>query len=304
MLDYQIQTTASDGKYSPRECVKMAKDAGLISIAITDHDTVGGIEEALVAGKQLDIEVLSGIEISCDYLGYGIHLLGLGLDHKHAPLLELLKKFREVRITRVRDAVGRLQALGFEIDFERVRARAQGVIARPHVADEIMENPLNAAKLKKEGIVTKKDLFNAYLGDEARNKVFEIVNSFRRLSAEEAIRYIHEAGGIAVWSHPTLPIADYRTVEDALQKFIGFGMEGIEAIGNFSEDDTEFLNTLAGKYTMLRTAGSDFHDTSIDPAHPEEGAARIGGYKTFGFSIEGIREGVISAIAKRSPARF
>src|SRR3989344_4123454 len=96
-IDYQIQTTASDGKFSPRECVKMAKENGVESIAITDHDTVGGIEEALKAGRELGVEVITGIELSCEYEKWGIHILGFGIDYRYQYLLQILGDFKQAR---------------------------------------------------------------------------------------------------------------------------------------------------------------------------------------------------------------
>ena len=299
MIDYQIQTTASDGKYAPRDCVRMARENDVLSIAITDHDTVGGLEEGLAAGKEFVVEVIAGVELSCEYRGYGIHMLGLGIDHTSESLRTLFVEMKQRRKERAQHAITKLKEQGITVDFEKVARRAEGVIASPHLADEILENPANAAKLKAEGVVSRKDLYPLYLGDGAR---FPVYPNTPRLSAEEAIKVIHAAGGIAVWSHPTIPMGDYKLVEDSLVELVRLGMEGIEAIGNFTEDDTEFLNMLVGKYGVLKTAGSDFHDTWVDPLAKEQGATAIGALRTFGYPLEGIRETVLSAIAKRKVA--
>lgn len=298
-IDYQIQTTVSDGKYTPAQCVAMAKDKGVRSIAITDHDTVDGIPEALAAAEAEGVEVIPGVELSCEHRGFGIHMLGLGTDPESAVLLTLFAEARRLREERTRSAIQKLAEYGLLADFNNVAARATGVITSPHLAQEIMENPANAARLKAEGIHVWKDLYPIYLSEQARNPVYP---KTMRLSAKDAIEAIHNARGIAVWSHPTIPMGDYKLVEDSLLELIGFGMEGIESIGTFSEDDTEFLNMLAAKYGLVRTAGSDFHDTYVDPAKPEEGASEIGGLKTYGYSLEGIRESVLAAIKKRSVA--
>ena len=295
-IDYQVHTTASDGKFSPKECVAMAKKNGIESIAITDHDTVGGIEEAVLAGQEFGVEIISGIEMSCEKGDWGIHMLGFGIDPQNALLQVQLGEFRLGREARAERAVLKLQELGFHVDFADVRKRAAGVIARPHIADEIMEHPANAEKLAREKITTRKDLFDAYLADEAKTPVFA---SHTRLTIERAINLIHNAGGVAVWSHPLVSIADFKLVGEALQQFILWGLDGIEVIGNFTEDDTEFLEGLAAKYKLLRSVGSDFHDTFVDPEKLEEGAAAIGGYKTYGYPIEGIRESVLATIKKR-----
>lgn len=294
MIDYQIQTTASDGKFSPREVVAMAKENDVTSIAITDHDTVDGIDEALVAGEEFGTEVIPGIEMSCDFNGHGIHILGFGIRHTDLLLLTKLRELQSARETRATLIIKKLNQYGFIVDFNAVRKRALGVVARPHIAEAVMDNPANQQKLSAEGIETRQDFFTAYIADGAKAYVHSIP-----LDVKEAIHLIHSAGGIAVWSHPTIPSKDYKVIEETLVRFCEFGLDGIEAIGNFTEDDTKFLQSLAMIYHLLRSAGSDFHDTYIDPKKSEEGAAAIGGYKTFGYPTEGIRESLRAAIEKR-----
>ncbi|MBI2096846.1 MAG: PHP domain-containing protein [Candidatus Sungbacteria bacterium] len=293
-IDYQIQTTASDGRFSPRECVRMAQENGVTSIAITDHDTIGGVKEALEAGKEFGIEVIPGIELSCDHENHGIHILGLGIDYHNEALLEKLHVLQNEREHRAKLIIEKLRQFGFAVDFEEVKRRAEGVVARPHIAEAVLENPLNEGKLSSEGIATRQDFFAKYIADGAKAYVHGVP-----LFVADGILLIHEARGIAIWSHPTVPMRDYKLVEETLLQFLGWQMDGLEVIGNFSEDDTEFLQTLAAKYQLLRSAGSDFHDTYTDPQKPEEGAARIGGHKTFGYSIEGVRESLLAAIEKR-----
>ena len=297
MIDFQIQTTASDGKFSPRDCIRMAKENSAASIAITDHDTVGGVDEALAAGTEFGVEVIPGIEMSCNHGGHGIHILGLGINYKHPVLGELLSELQREREHRAKAMVDKLQSFGFAVDYDEVRRRAAGVVARPHIAEAVMENPVNAEKLAAEGIKTRKDFFSSYIANSAKAYVHHVP-----LEVERAISVIHQAGGIAVWSHPTIPMNDYKLVEETLLAFLRFGLDGIEVVGNFIEDDTEFLQTLAEKYKILKSAGSDFHDTYIDPEKPEDGAAAIGGYKTYGYSTEGIRESILSAIDRRRAA--
>ncbi len=294
MIDYQIQTTASDGKFSPRDCVRMAKENSVVSIAITDHDTIGGVDEAKAAGMEFGVEVIPGIEMSCDHNEHGIHILGLGVNHKHPALGELLFELQREREHRAKAMVEKLQRFGFAVDYEEVRRRAAGVVARPHIAEAVMENPANAEKLAAEGIKTRKDFFEVYIANNAKAYIHSVP-----LEAERAMHAIHEAGGVALWSHPTIPMKDYKLIEETLLEFLRFGLDGIEVVGNFTEDDTEFLQMLAEKYKILKSAGSDFHDTYIDPEKPEEGAAAIGGYKTYGYSTKGIREALLKAIAKR-----
>lgn len=297
MIDYQIQTTASDGKFSPRECVKMARDNGLISIAITDHDTVGGIPEALEAGKEFGIEVIPGIEFSCSYLGKMIHILGFGINIGSSNLTALIESARLHRDGRAQRMVEKLNELGFFVSYERVKDRARGVVARPHIADEVMGNPQNAKKLKQENILTKQDFFDAYIGETGR-----AAPAADPLSPRSAIEAIHKAGGISIWSHPTWPAPnhDFPWVEKTLKEFMKARIDGLEAFNYTPEADTHFLFGLAEKEGLLKTAGSDFHDLSLNT---DTGlTTKIGGYPTFGYSIEGIREALLAAIQRQKAA--
>lgn len=293
MIDYQIQTTASDGKFTPRACVKMAEENNLASIAITDHDTVGGIEEALAAGEKFDIEVIPGIELSCGYQDRMIHILGFGIDYQSPDLLERLEEAKEYRESRARRIVEKLRELGFSIDYKKVKARAWGVVARPHIAAEILENPENAERLATEEITTKQDFFDKYIGDGGRVGVTP-----NQLSPKEAIRIIHSAGGVAVWSHPSwpLPNKDFVWIEETLRVFIAWGLDGLETFLYGTEREVSFLLGLAEKYNVLKTAGSDFHDIYEDSGTNVKCA--IGGYPTYGYSTEGIRESLLAAIKK------
>lgn len=301
-IDYQIQTTASDGAFSPRDCVRMASENGISSIAITDHDTVAGVEEAMRAATEFGIEVIAGIEISCEYNGGSIHMLGLGIDYQAPELVEKLKELETARDDRAGKIIDKLISFGYVIDFESVKRRASGgVVTRPHIANELLANPANAEKLASDGIRGFTDVFRVYLADDAKAYVHEVP-----LRAEDAIRLIHQAGGIAVWSHPHVPPKDYKQIEEILHVFLKWNMEGIETFGSgtfWTEDDSEFLVMLAEKYGLVRSAGSDFHDIYTPETNPALGPTAIGKIASYGYSLEGIREGVLAAIARRRGGR-
>ncbi|MFY9463355.1 MAG: PHP domain-containing protein [Candidatus Sungiibacteriota bacterium] len=296
IFDLQIQSTASDGRHAPAEIVGMARDLGLSVIALTDHDTVAGVDEALAAGQKHGVRVIPGIEISVEE--YGAHILGYGIDHKNEELLKRLSQCARDRMEGAKQMVENLKAAGFMIEWDDVAAQATGdVVARPHLARAVLSRPENKEKLGS--ITTSHDFIEKYLTDE--NPIY-----VRRthISARDAIALIHGAGGVAVWSHPALHFrSDPEGLEKFLQELIAWGIEGIEVFNpSQTEDDAEFLQGLAVKYRLLRTAGSDFHEAGDHTADPTSGlhAARtLGDYEIHGFAIEDILPRLDDAIRQR-----
>lgn len=298
IFDLQIQSTASDGKHSPRDLVKMAKELGLQTIAITDHDTVGGIAEALMAGGEFGIRVIPGIEMSVEE--HNAHILGYGIDYKNQRLLEELEKFRQGRIEGARAMMENLKKNeGFVMEWEDVLKEATGsVVARPHLVRAIMNRPENKEKLG--GISSMHDFFAKYLLDDNPNYVKRT-----HISVKDAIALIRAAGGVAVWSHPVIHFrgkesrggehispTDFDALEKFLSELISWGILGIEVFNpSHTEDDMEFLQGFATKYNLLRTAGSDFHEKGDHPADPVSGlhsARTLGDYETHGFLTDDI----------------
>ena len=140
-IDLQCHTTASDGRLTPAELVNLAIEKKLSAIAITDHDSVNGINEAIKAAKGKNIEIVPGVEISCDDPGYvDTHILGLFVNHKNKTLNSLLKKSQSYREQQKKDIINKFQKLGFKITFDEVKAIAKGEIGRPHIAKIIIKN--------------------------------------------------------------------------------------------------------------------------------------------------------------------
>ncbi|MEK7090272.1 MAG: PHP domain-containing protein, partial [Patescibacteria group bacterium] len=211
-IDLQIQSTASDGKYSPVELVDMAKKNGLHTIAITDHDTVGGVKEALARALMTGLRVIPGIEMSVSLENKELHILGYSIDIDNENLLRRLAHFQDDRVRRMQRIVENLQKIGFKISFEDVQKQAKGSMARPHVAMAVMANPENKELLGE--INSVHDFIENYIvpgkpGYAEREYV----------SSVEAISLIHEAGGIAIWSHPAIHFAENpNQLETTLQK--------------------------------------------------------------------------------------
>lgn len=291
-FDLQIQTTASDGKHTPAECVRMAKENGLTTVAITDHDTVAGVEEAIRAGAKIGLHVIPGIELSVE--DHHIHLLGLGIDTTHQELQEILKEFATSRVRRAQEIVRRFVAAGFKVTWEDVMAQARdAVVTRPHIVEAILKHEENKPLLG--GVSTKHDFFGKFFSEGSPYSV-----EHSNISARDAIHLIHSAGGIAVWSHPPVPAfpTSCRDLELFLQKLVSWGLDGIEALGpSLTESNAACLDRLWKQYDLIRTGGSDFHE-SLEPHQSSwpRSASRIGEFPTYGYSTDGIIEGVVGVI--------
>lgn len=300
-IDLQIQTTASDGKHSPRECVKMAAEQGLRVIAITDHDTIGGVEEALRAGEEFRVRVIRGIEISVEE--HGAHILGFGIDEKNPELLAYCEEAKLRRIEGAQKMIENLKNAGFFVEWSGVlKEAAGGVVARPHIARAILNRPENKEKLG--GASTVHEFIEKFLGNESPYYVKR-----SHIAAKDAIVLIHGAGGVAVWSHPAIHFQNsYDDLENFLKELTSWGINGMEVFTpSHTEDDMEFVQGLVQKYGLLKTAGSDFHEKGQEKkAVPTENgvvelhsADNVGDYPTYGFSTDGIVEALDEAIQKR-----
>ncbi len=288
-FDLQIQSTASDGKHTPRDLVVMAKRDGVGIISITDHDTVAGISEALESGNELKVRVIPGIEISVEE--HGAHILGYGIDHTRKQLQEFTARFKEERSARAKKILENLKKNeSFFIEWEDVlrEVGSAAAITSPHLVYAVMKRQENQEKLSRDGVASKQDFYKRYLAEGGPNDVKR-----EHFSARQAIELIHAIGGAAVWSHPAVHFErNYDGLEKFLVELVERKIDGVEIFSpSHTEDDMEFLEGLARKYHLLRTAGSDFHATE-PPSEPNErglkSAVRVGDYETFGFSTEDI----------------
>lgn len=252
-LDLHAYTTASDGDHTPTELVRHAADVGLTALGVTDHDTTAGLHEALEAGKRYGVEVVPGIELSAKIEKGQCHLLGYGIDPDHAGLNARLQDVIDKRNSRNARIVEKLQALGIPITLEEVEAEAGGeVVARPHFARLLME----------KGVVgSMQEAFDAYLAKGAKAYVDR-----ERLTQEEAIRLIHEAGGVAILAHPNNLKEDTAKTEAIIRALQSLGLDGIEARYNrHTPEDTAHYLALADRLGLLTTGGSDFHGPTVKP---------------------------------------
>ena len=245
--DLHVHTSESDGTLTPKQLVREALSRGLSAIAIVDHDTVGGIPEAEVAAQGADLEVIAGIELTAQYEGQEIHILGYFLDLQNKALLEKLNLVQLNRIERVHKIVNNLEQQGVKLNAQDVfDISGKGTVGRMHIA---------RALVKGGWVTTTAEAFRKYIGDKSPAYVLGF-----SLSPVEAINLIKGAGGVAVLAHP------YILHDDALiTELAGYGLQGIEVYyPEHSQSMVNFYLDLARKLNLLVTGGSDFHG-SVKP---------------------------------------
>ena len=245
--DLHMHSTASDGTETPANIVSLAKRAGLQAVAVTDHDTVAGIEEAMRAGERLQVQVVPGVEISTAKNGKDIHVLGYFIDYRSEPFLVRLEQLRKVREKRNSLIIDKLRQLGFQITMEDIlesRNRALPAhesIGRPHIAEVLV---------RKGYVHSVRQAFDLYLGKSGKAYV-----NLPRILPEEAIAWIHDAGGAAVLAHPGL----YKD-DEMVRQLISAGLDGIEVYhSDHTRQDEQKYKEMAERYHLIGTGGSDFH---------------------------------------------
>jgi len=246
-VDLHAHSTASDGSKSPTALVTAAKAAGLSAIALTDHDTMAGVSEAVSAGASLGIRVVPGVELSAIDEDREVHLLGL---HVHRPnaLQDALQKFRERRHARALQIVSKLNGLAIPISFDDVLARAgDAAIGRPHIARALIEGGWAR---------DSRDAFDRYLGSGRPAFVAKY-----RLSVADAIALVHAGGGLAVLAHPG---PDGR--REIVERFVALGLDGLEVRHpGHTAEDTNRLGALTAFLSLVPSGGSDWHGATEGP---------------------------------------
>lgn len=246
-IDLHIHSTMSDGTLSPREIVQLAYQKGLKAIAITDHDTFDGVQEALETAMRVGLETISGVELSVKKADTTLHLLGYGFDHHDQKFSNALKKIQCGRVERNVQIIERLKKLKFQVSYEEVKVISKtGLIGRPHIARLL---------LTKGYVSSMDEAFELYLGSHGSAYVNRPL--FR---IPDAIGYIKNAGGLAVLAHPYNIYRESPDFELLIDELIAMGLDGIEAYypahtRKFRKD----LIRLAANKKILITGGSDYH---------------------------------------------
>ncbi len=242
-IDMHTHSTASDGLYTPSALVDYAIEKGLSGIAITDHDTIDGIEEAIKRATQYNgFIIVPGIELSAEYNNEEVHILGYMIDYKMESFKDILKNLQERRNDRARKIIKKLNTIGFDINYEDILGITQkGAIGRPHIARILVA---------KGYVKNNEEAFEKYLVKGCPAYVPR-----EKLSPEDAIDIIKMSGGFSVIAHPGL-----LNAKATLDYLLGLNIDGIEV---YHSDHTldmskEYLE-IAKKNNLLITGGSDFH---------------------------------------------
>ncbi|MHC4884119.1 MAG: PHP domain-containing protein [Planctomycetota bacterium] len=244
-VDLHTHSNCSDGTLSPAELVEEAVWSGLTALAITDHDSVSGVPEAVAKGQELSIEVIAGVEISCEFDGKECHILGYFIDDLECMSIALTNVVK-MRHERMREMVRRVNEVGLDLSYEDVKAQAQGnAIGRPHLA----------RVMKAKGYVkTIGQAFERFIGDGCSACVEK-----KRLATDEAIDAIHASGGMAFLAHPAI-----NDMHENLSILEEQGLDGLEAYySTHSPDQVKTFLNLAEQHNLLVTGGSDFHGPEV-----------------------------------------
>lgn len=247
MIDLHTHSTASDGKLSPAELMRHAQAKGIEVIALTDHDTLSGLEEASGEAARIGIEFIPGIEISADYNPGTLHMLGYFVDPSDSELVETLAWLRGGRDHRNHIILDKLAELGCPLEWDEVAALAGGEsMGRPHIA---------TAMVNRGYVSTFKEAFDRYLGKGAA-----AYTDREKMTPEIAIERIRSAGGLPVLAHPQTLSLTENELSDLLSRLASQGLVGVEVYYySHSEEETALYRSLAGKHRLIVTGGSDFH---------------------------------------------
>jgi predicted metal-dependent phosphoesterase TrpH len=248
--------------------VERASSLGLEALALTDHDTVAGIDEAWSVAKQRGVTFVPGVELSTAHTEGECHILGYFLDHRSPELHQALLQFRESRLTRGQDMVRRLLELGKPLSWERVQELAQGgTVTRAHVAEALLESGL---------VSTRQEAFDLYIGQGRPAYISRF-----KLTPEDAVHLVLRMHGVPVLAHPTFaePGRDWTASPEQLvpwpflERLVQAGLRGLEAYyGDYPADVSARLAGIAAHYGLITTGGSDFHGHE---ERPTLGCARV-----------------------------
>ena len=247
-IDLHIHSTASDGRYSPAEIVRMAVAKGLTTIALADHDTVDGVAPALEAAREFpELTVIPAIELSTDTPSGEVHVLGYFVDYTNREFKSSLERMRNSRIDRAEKMVAKLKELGCNIEWERIQEIAgSGALGRAHVAQALLE---------KGYISSFKEAFTKYIGHDCPAYVGR-----EKLVPAAAVQLVLKANGLPVLAHPYTSL----NPETMLKELKAVGLVGVEVYyAGYLPAEVNSLLNIAQKYDLIPTGGTDYHGIDV-----------------------------------------
>ena len=251
-IDLHIHTTYSDGAFSPEQVVDTALDCDLNVIALTDHDNILShkIASDYVKKQGLKLEIIPGVEINTIYKGYEVHILGYFMDVNNSEFQELLKTQQQARVDQTTQIVDLLnKKAGIRVKYEDIKSLVAqgGSIGRPHIARAIVS---------AGGVANVMEAYAKYINDSS-----PVYVARKTVSPHDAVEIINDAGGIPVFAHPI----DVDISEKLTKELVSYGLRGIEAYHRkHSPAVVEYFSSLAEKYGLIITGGSDFHAPSVN----------------------------------------
>ena len=246
-VDLHTHSVYSDGTATPQELVRMAARINLHALALTDHDTLEGCAEAITAGKEYGVHVLSGMEISCVHGPFSLHILGYGIMMEDSSLIDKLQQIQHGRRARNRNILAKLEQLGIEISAKQLRQHSPcGQTGRPHIARILVD---------RKAVPTMDQAFRHYLGKGKPAYAERFC-----FTAAESIDFIHKAGGVAVLAHPGKLDSAIRVLPQLVHELAERKLDGLEIYyPTHSGKVAKKLHKLAERYNMIATGGSDYH---------------------------------------------
>lgn len=247
LTDLHTHSTASDGTFSPSEVAALAKEAGLASVALTDHDTTDGLDEFMEAGRSLGIETIPGIELAAGYKNTELHIVGLFVDYKSSALKESMEFIVNERNERNKKMIKALSRIGMEISLRELEENAGGnIITRAHYAN-VMVN--------RGYVKNKEEAFDRYISSGRPGYVER-----ETLTPKTCIEVIRKSGGIPVLAHATLYGYGYLEIHNLVGELKGYGLMAMETMySTYTPRQSEELRKICEYYKLMKSGGSDFH---------------------------------------------